>query len=155
MKKIPLIVEKNKDGKFWGRVKYGGNLIVEGAANVDSLKNKMKKLLHDFHEVDANQVTFDVAYDVGVLFEQKDFLNISAIAKLANMNSSLLRQYASGVKFPSAEKTVEIEEVIRGIGRELSNISLTAKIKGGDTVKAKTQVQRNLKSLPQKRKSKM
>ncbi len=130
MKKITLIIEKGGNGLLWGRVKYKDNLLVEKATSVISLERKMKKLLTDFHHLESDKIYFDVAYDLTVLFEQMNFLNISGIAKIANINSSLLRQYAAGLKFPSPEKASEIERVIRDIGKELSKIKISARSDG-------------------------
>jgi hypothetical protein len=132
MKKLTLIIEKSGTGLLWGRVKYKNNLLVERATSIVSLERKMKGLLADFHNLDRDKIHFDVAYDLTVLFEQKDFLNISGIAKMANINSSLLRQYAAGLKFPSPGKAAEIERVIRNIGRELSNIKISSRSKSAE-----------------------
>ena len=132
MRKLELIIEKNKDGKIWGRTKYEGNLIVEEGNSMEAVKKKMKKLLKDFHDLEINDIDFTIVYDLTVLFEQKSFLNISAIAKMANMNSSLLRQYASGIKFPSSDKAILIQTVIRDIGKELMNINLATKSREGN-----------------------
>jgi len=135
MKKLRLVIEKNHKGMFWGRVRYKNNLLVEEAASIPALQKKMKKLLVDFHDLEADQIDFVLAWDLSVFFEQKDFLNISGIAKMANINSSLLRQYAAGIKFPSPEKTAEIERVIRDIGKELSVVKISARSK--DRVESK------------------
>jgi hypothetical protein len=51
---------------------------------------------------------------------------------LANINASLLRQYAAGIKFPSPEKAAEIEGVIRRIGNELSLVNISARVREGE-----------------------
>jgi len=132
MKKLTLIIEKTGNGFLWGRIKYKNNLLVEKATSVVSLEKKMKRLLADFHNLEYDKIHFDLAYDLTVLFEQKDFLNISGIAKMANINSSLLRQYAAGIKFPSPDKAAEIETVIRNIGRDLSNIQISSRLRKED-----------------------
>jgi hypothetical protein len=129
MKKLTLIIEKTGNGLLWGRVKYKKNLLVEKANSIVSLERKMRKLLADFHNLESDMIHFDIAYDLTVLFEQKDFLNMSGVAKMANINSSLLRQYAAGIKFPSPGKAAEIESVLRNIGRELSRINISARSK--------------------------
>ena len=135
LKKITLILEKSSHNILWGRVKYKNNLLLEEAASIPALQKKMKKLLVDFHDLEADQIDFELAWDLTVFFEQKDFLNISGIAKMANINSSLLRQYAAGIKFPSPEKAAEIERVIRDIGKELSVVKISARSK--DRVESK------------------
>jgi len=132
MKKITLIIEKSHDGLFWGRIKYKNNLLVEKASSVVALERKMKKLLSDFYDLQKEKIEFEIAYDLSVFFEQKDFLNISGIAKLANINASLLRQYAAGIKFPSPEKAAEIEDVMCRIGNERSLVNISARVREGE-----------------------
>ena len=132
MKQFTLIIEKSHHGLLWGRIKYKNNLLVEKASSVVALERKMKKLLSDFLDLQKEKIEFEIAYDLSVFFEQKDFLNISGIAKLANINASLLRQYAAGIKFPSPEKAAEIEEVIRKIGNELSLVKISARVREGE-----------------------
>ena len=121
MKKILLIIEKDK-GKLWGRVNYKNNLITDYAASIPALEKKMTKLLKDFHGVE--KVSFDRSYDLTVFFEEFDFLKQSKIAELAGINPGLLRQYASGVKYPSAVQAQKIEDAVHELARELSAVSL-------------------------------
>src|SRR5258705_8944113 len=101
MKKILLIIEKS-DGKLWGRLTYKNNLVTDYAKSIDVLEKKMAKRLKDFHGIE--RVSFDHSYDLTVFFEQFDFLKQSKVAELAGINPGLLRQYASGVKNPSADQ---------------------------------------------------
>lgn len=119
--KILLTIEKDK-GKLWGRVTYKNNLITDYASSIVSLEKKMTKLLKDFHNV-SNPV-FSYAYDLTVFFEEFDFLNQSKIAELAGINPGLLRQYASGVKSPSADQARKIEKAVHNLARELRSVSL-------------------------------
>jgi hypothetical protein len=127
MKKIALIIESVSENEVWGRVQYEDNLIVEEASSIPSLEKKMKKLLKDFHGLKPQEVDFDLQYDIAGFFDQNKFLKATAIAELAGLNDSLMRQYSSGKKFPSFERVKQIEEVIHKIGRELINIKLAAK----------------------------
>jgi hypothetical protein len=43
MKKIKLIIEQGKDGKLWGRIEHGDNLLTDYASSMAVLKRKMKK----------------------------------------------------------------------------------------------------------------
>ncbi|MEI9944901.1 MAG: helix-turn-helix transcriptional regulator [Chitinophagaceae bacterium] len=123
MKKILLIVEKDK-GKLWGRINYKNNLITDYATNIPSLEKKMAKLLSDFHNIE--KVSFEHSYDLTVFFEQFDFLKQSKIAELAGINPGLLRQYASGVKYPSPGQARKIEKAVHQLAKELQSVSLYA-----------------------------
>lgn len=122
MKKLSLIVEKSKDGKLWGRVEFDDDLMIDSASSLDVLEKKMKKLLQNFHEVEPSEIKFELVYDLTALFEQKDYLNVSAIATKAGINPGLMRQYVAGFKHPSLERAKAIQGVINGLGQELIEI---------------------------------
>ena len=124
MKKIPLIIERGEDEKLWGRINYDDNLVTDYANNIPALERKMKKLLNDFHAV--SDVEFDHLYDVSVFFENFNFLKQTKIAELAGINSSLLRQYATGIKHPSPEQAKKIEIAVHKLAKELEAVSLYA-----------------------------
>lgn len=123
--KIELIVEKSEDS-LWGRVNYNDNLIVEHADTLNDLESSLKALLHDFEDVNIEDIEFDTRYDVYALFEQFDFLNISKIAKHADINPSLLRQYASGVKHPSLTQAKKLEETLHRLAMQMQKASVFA-----------------------------
>ena len=50
-------------------------------------------------------------------------LNVAAIARRMGIAQSLLAQYISGIKTPGAQRTAQIKETLRAIGRELASIS--------------------------------
>ena len=117
---LELIIERGDDSKLSGRVTYNDNLIVEFADDVAQLDKQMKRLLKDFEELDPEAVEFVYLYDVYAIFDRFDFLNISKIAKHAGINPGLLRQYASGVKHPSAAQAKKIEDTIHHLAQEMN-----------------------------------
>jgi hypothetical protein len=119
--KILLTIEKDK-GKLWGRITYKGNLITDYASSIGTLEKKMTKLLKNFHGISNPQ--FSHSYDLTVFFEEYDFLKQSKIAELAGINPGLLRQYASGVKYPSTGQVLKIEKAVHELARELQLVSL-------------------------------
>ncbi|HLG38221.1 MAG TPA: helix-turn-helix transcriptional regulator [Chitinophagaceae bacterium] len=121
--KVLLTIEKDK-GKLWGRVTYKNNLITDYAGSISALEKKMTKLLSDFHGV--QKISFDHSYDLTVFFEKFDFLKQSKVAELAGINPGLLRQYASGVKNPSADQARKIEKAVHQLAKELQSVSLYA-----------------------------
>ena len=123
MAKINLIIERGEDGKLWGRVNFRNNLIFDYAASVGSLEKKMRKLVKDFHGVEA---VFDHSYDISAFFENFDFLNQTRIADISGIKPGLLRQYAAGVKHPSAQQAKKIESVIHKLAKELKSVTLYA-----------------------------
>ncbi len=130
MKKIALIIESAKENEVWGRVLYDDNLIVEEAGSIVELEKKMKKLLKDFHELEPKEIDFELQYDITGFFDEKKFLNTTVVAAKAGINGSLMRQYASGKKYPSLERAKQIESVIHSIGKELISVKLATKSQG-------------------------
>jgi len=124
--KLPLIVERS-DGELWGRVKVKGNLIVDSADNLNALTKKLKTLILDIESVEVED--FELSYDLTSVFEQYSYLNISEVAAKAGISSGMMRQYASGNKYPSAERVKDIESAIREIGKELIKVKLHRSVK--------------------------
>ncbi|WP_297141464.1 helix-turn-helix transcriptional regulator [uncultured Prevotella sp.] len=62
-------------------------------------------------------------YDIWAFFD-KFPVSITPLAKRIGINPSLMRQYVSGNRKPSAKRLEEIENAIHEFGKELSNVSL-------------------------------
>ncbi len=122
---ISLIIEKSQ-GELWGRVMFDDNLIIDSAKNVASLERKMKKLLKSLHQLDPENVTFELQYDLSALFAQFSYLKITSIAREAEMNPTLLRQYVTGIKHASPKQAKKVEAAIHKIGHDLVNITVYA-----------------------------
>ena len=116
-----LVVERSGD-EFWGRITINGTLITDSAPSIESLKKKIKKLAKESEGIEV--ANFDLSYDLTSFFEQHPGLSISEIARFADINPGLMRQYASGIKYPSEERVKVIETAIREYGKELSKIKL-------------------------------
>lgn len=56
------------------------------------------------------------------IFERFPQLNVSEIARTIGIHKSLLAKYIYGTKKPSQQRTDEILETLRKIGRDLANI---------------------------------
>ena len=70
---------------------------------------------------------FDLSFkmDVSSLFEWfSGILTKSGVSKLTGMNQSLISQYVSGSKSPSARQTKRIERALHNLGQELLEIEL-------------------------------
>jgi DNA-binding transcriptional regulator YdaS (Cro superfamily) len=65
--------------------------------------------------------------DLPQFFEFYKVLNAKAISERIGMHQSLLAQYISGIKKPSAIQLSRIQNGIREIGQELCNVSLLIK----------------------------
>ena len=116
-----MIIER-ANNEYWGRVDVNNNLIIESAPSLEKLKKKIQKAVSDIEKIEVD--TYEVSYDLTSFFEQYSYLNISNIAKRANISPLLMRQYSAGIKFPSGKRVKEIELAIKEIGKELSRVKL-------------------------------
>lgn len=131
--KVNIIIEKGKD-EIWGRIE-GSEFLVSCGKDLAEVTENLKGLLADYaaHEgkadkrwkkVKVDAIKFGYIYDTQAFFESFDFLNVSAIAKAAGINQSLLRQYAKGIKHPSAERVRVIEETVHKLADQMRLVSL-------------------------------
>ena len=117
--KIDLIIESATTDSIFGRIKFDDNLMVASAKNLEALNKKMKKLLKDFHQLNAESIEFEIQYDITGLFDSKNYLNASAVAEKAGISKGMMRQYTSGRKFPSIERVMQIQNTIHQLGKDL------------------------------------
>ena len=125
IKIIKMIVEGGDDS-LWGRIEFEDNLIAEEAATVEELQSKMKLLLLDFHGLEPDSYEFYIEYDLTAFFEQFHYLKVTKIAELAGLNGSLVRQYATGKKFPSAKQAEKIEIALKKLANQLAHVHIYA-----------------------------
>ena len=125
MKTYKLIIEKNKDG-FWGRLDKLDGVFSYGET-LNGLKTNMNEAIELYFETLEKPIPkyqFELAMDIQEFFQIHDFINISSLAKKIGMNSSLLRQYSKGIKFPGLKQVTKIEKAIKQIGADLLKTEL-------------------------------
>lgn len=131
--KVNIIIEKGT-GELWGRIE-GSEFLVSCGKDLAEVTDNLRTLLADYkaHEGKTDKrwkkavvdsISFGYVYDTQAFFESFDFLNISAVAKAAGINQSLLRQYAKGIKHPSAERVRVIEKAIHDLADQMRRVSL-------------------------------
>lgn len=131
--KANIIIEKGKGG-LWGRIE-GSEFLVSTGRDLAEVTDNLKTLVADYiaHEgkadkrwkkAKADSINFGYVYDTQAFFESFNFLNISAVAKAAGINQSLLRQYAKGIKHPSAERVRLIERAVHDLADQMRRVSL-------------------------------
>lgn len=125
MSKYKLIVEKNVDG-YWSQVEQFPGVFSHGDTIPNLLENSQKAVELYIEEIDQDvkNIQFELVMDIQEFFNVNEFINITSLAKRIGMNSSLLRQYSKGIKFPSLEQVARIEKEIKQIGKELSSTEL-------------------------------
>jgi predicted RNase H-like HicB family nuclease len=125
MTMFKLIIERSKEG-YWGRIEKPEGIYSFGESIGDLKKNMQEAIELYFEErsIDVPKFEFELVMDIQEFFIINDFINISTLAKRIGMNSSLLRQYAKGIKFPSIKQVNKIENEIKEIGKQLSRTEL-------------------------------
>ncbi len=132
MKKLEAIIEKKGNG-YWiyftnlpGCVSYG-DTIERAMSNVKDAVNEhieaYKELGEELPDIlEGDNFTYEYNLSVKDFFKEFEAINISAISKKSGINASLLRQYASGIKFPSITQAKKIEKSIHQLGKEFLTI---------------------------------
>ena len=64
----------------------------------------------------------DTNNPIAEVFRRFPQLNVSEVARTIGINKSLLSRYIYGIKNPSAQRTEQILETIRKIGREMAEV---------------------------------
>ena len=72
---------------------------------------------------ELQEVEFEYQYDLGAFYDAHPYLNVSQTAQYIGVNAALMRQYRRG-QYISRKQLERIQEGIRAIGRELSEVSL-------------------------------
>ena len=125
MKRYKLIIEKNESG-FWGQLDKHKSVFSSGETFAELIENTKEAINIYFEEIGkpAPEFELDLVMDIQEFFKLNDYINITTLANRIGMNSSLLRQYSKGIKFPSVKQVAKIEKEIQKIGRELSSTEL-------------------------------
>ncbi len=135
--KIELIIEWSEN-HFWGRIEQVKGFMPTGQGRtIAELKKDILDSISDYveHEgkqdkfwsnLKSNQIQFDLKYDIHTFFKEIDAVKINSIARIAGINESLLRQYASGSKYPSEDQVAKIQKAIKELAKRLSNVKLLA-----------------------------
>ena len=68
--------------------------------------------------------TFEYSYDISSVLDELDCLNLTKFAKIAGVNSSLLRHYKRGDFAISSKQVGKIETALHNLGRKLMSVSI-------------------------------
>ena len=126
--KVTVIMEKATDGYYSCYVEDeldGFGLMGHGATTEEAKKDMLLaydeiKEMFSQEGKDISELEFVYKYDMQTFFNYFSFLNISKIGEMAGINSSLLRQYASGAAMAGEKQYNKIKDCINRIAHELS-----------------------------------
>lgn len=108
MIKATVTVEKASDGYFWCRTVIGGGGYNGCGETVEAAKNDLALCMDEAKETGdlTDNIELEYKYDLQSFFNYFSYFNINEVARRADINPSLLRQYASGCK-KAGEKTYQ------------------------------------------------
>ena len=132
---IEVIVERHYDGTFWGTTQNIPGVVTAFGASLDELKKNLEQAFLEYVAAAAElgeawieevRTRKDWAFymNMQALFELVPEVKISAIARRAGINESLMRQYATGKAVVSEDRLRYIEQTIHDLGRELQTVKL-------------------------------
>jgi hypothetical protein len=122
--KINMTVVKEDQG-YSATSKIRGNFIGTQGDNFEELKNNVLEAVNlAFEESEVFYGADEIKYtlDLASFFNFYKVINARALSERIGMNQSLLAQYISGKKKPTAAQKQRILKGIHQIGKELSEI---------------------------------
>jgi predicted RNase H-like HicB family nuclease len=103
----------------------------------DTVKEAKEDLLNSYQEIldvykeegkpvpeELKDLEFEYKYDIASFFDEFNWINISALAKVLGMNKSLLHQYKKGNTYISHEQMKRIEKGVHELGKKLLEFSV-------------------------------
>jgi predicted RNase H-like HicB family nuclease len=135
MKIVVAIIEKASDGGYGihcrdleGVALYGYGLTEKEAK--ENLHENLESILEYYEEenklvpeqLNGGKIVFDYRYDFSGFFKTYSIFNVSELATVIGINSSLLRKYKNGLAFASTEQRKKIESGIHSISQKLSTV---------------------------------
>jgi len=134
MKKLVAIIEKASDGGYGIycpeiSVPLYGYGLTENEAKENLLEN-LDSILEHYEEenksapVELNNgiIEFEYKYDFSAFFKAYPVFNVSELATMIGINSSLMRKYKNGLAFASKEQREKIECGIHALSQKLSAV---------------------------------
>jgi len=122
--KIKIIITKEDSG-YSANAMIRKNFIGTEAESFEELQlNILEAIDLTFEELGykftIDEIQFE--YDLKSFFDFYKVINAKALSERIGMNQSLLSQYISGIKKPSAAQTKRILKGVHQIGKELSEV---------------------------------
>ena len=126
MKKTEMIVERTNTGYSAYAKDYPvgttGGTLSELTDNMLEVMNFYFEEMEEKGKVIAEK-DLKITLDLRQFFEFYKVINATALSERIGMNQSLLTQYISGIKKPSATQTRRILQGVQKVGRELAELN--------------------------------
>jgi len=132
--KTTALIEKGKDGTYGVFTPDIDHTIIGSGSTVAEAKadfeNSVKEMLASYTDAgkpipkELQGITFVYKYDLASLFSYYNWINVTQFAKIAGINSGLMRQYKAGGTYISENQTRKIESTLHRLGSELTAVEL-------------------------------
>ena len=131
---MKVSVEKHEDGTYWGTVTEVPGVVTSFGATLAELKVNLEQAYADYYalaleleeefvqEIEAKP-DFVYLLNLKNIFQLLPEVKVSNIAKKANINPSLLRQYKTGKTEASEEQAKKVLKAMHQLGKELLSIT--------------------------------
>ena len=131
---MKVSVEKHEDGTYWGTVTEVPGVVTSFGATLAELKINLEQAYADYyalaveleeeyvHELEAKP-DFVYLLNLKNIFQLLPEVKVSNIAKKANINPSLLRQYKTGKTEAAEEQAKKVLKAMHQLGEELLSIT--------------------------------
>ena len=131
---MKVSVEKHEDGTYWGTVTEVPGVVTSFGATLAELKVNLEQAYADSYalaveleeefvqEIEAKP-DFVYLLNLKNIFQLLPEVKVSNIAKKANINPSLLRQYKTGKTEASEEQAKKVLKAMHQLGEELLSIT--------------------------------
>lgn len=129
-----VIIERDKRGYSVYSDGLKSGIIIGSGKSVAEAKedffNSLKEIKSTYSErglsvpKELTDSTFEYRYDISSVLDELDCLNLTKFAKIAGVNSSLLRHYKRGDFAISSKQVSKIETALHNLGRKLMSVSV-------------------------------
>ena len=131
---MKVTVEKHKDDTYWGTITVASGVVASYGNTLAELKENVQQAYADHYELAVKlgedyakeldpQPSFTYLLNLKNMFHLLPEVKISNIAKKANINPSLLRQYKTGKTEASEEQAKKVLKAMHQLGEELLSIT--------------------------------
>jgi len=128
--KITFIIEKSTDGYYscYTKHEFNGFGLLGYGNTVEEAKQDLFNSYEEIKKDRANEgkstpdIEFVWEYDLQSFFNYFSVLNVSELARKSGINSSLLRQYRSGLAKASEVQYDKLRKCVHQIGKELAAV---------------------------------
>ena len=130
MKKIKIIIERSKDGYFWGYAESDRLSITGGGETVQACKDDILACIEVLKEIDQFPYG-DGEYELVYKYDMESLLNyykkiftLASLERITGVDQKYLQHYSTGLKKPRQERRKKIEASLHKLGSELMALEL-------------------------------